>query len=127
MKVKCEQCNKEFKMKVMQLEYIPDGKIIIEGFQCPHCHKEYITTVTDNKLREGIFRAKQLNDEIIELNRKQDKEYAAYMEDVGRVPIALCKHYAQQLEELQYKYRGVCRSNKALGKQLKERYCKEPN
>ena len=129
MKCKCNECNKDFKMKVAQLRYIPrkyakdlprdsEGKIIIEGFECPYCHKEYITTVTDNKLREGMFLAKELNDEMIELSRKQDKEYAAYMEDIGKVPTQLCIKYAKQLEELQCKYRHICRMNKLLEKEV---------
>lgn len=127
MKCKCNECNKDFKMKVAQLRYIPEGKIIIEGFECPYCHKEYITTVTDNKLREGMFLAKELNDEMVELSRKQDKEYAAYMEDIGKVPTQLCIKYAKQLEELQCKYRNICRMNKLLEKQLKEQYIEESN
>ena len=122
MKCKCNKCSNEFRMKVTELKFIPEGKVIIEGFECPHCHKEYITNVTDNALRKGIYDAKQLKDEIKEINRKKDREYAAYMEDIGKVPTQLCIKYAKQLEELQSKYRMLCRSNRIREEHLKAQY-----
>ena len=68
--VTCDRCSKDFKINMKVLAN--DGDIIVEGFRCPKCHKEYIVTVTDTELRKSIEEVKRLNKSIGEMIGKAD-------------------------------------------------------
>ena len=121
-KVMCDKCEKQFSVKIKQLYYIERDKVVVEGYICPHCNSEYITLVTNNELREGMYRAKELHDKINEVNRRKKREYQSYMEDIGKVPSRIATRYAEELNKLQHEYRVVCQQNQAMEKVLKEKY-----
>lgn len=121
-KVMCDNCEKLFPLKIKQLYYIERDKVVVEGSVCPHCGKEFISLVTDNELREGMYRAKEIHDKINEVNRRKKREYQSYMEDIGKVPTRIAARYAEELNKLQHEYRLVCQHNQQLEKVLKEKY-----
>ena len=68
--VTCDRCSKDFKINIKVLAN--DGDIIVEGFRCPKCHKEYVTVVTDTELRNSIAEVQRLNKSIGEMIGKAD-------------------------------------------------------
>lgn len=121
-RVMCDNCYKEFIAKVHQLDYIAEGMIVIEGLICPHCNKEFVTNVTNNELREGMFKASELHQQIEELNEKKKRTYDSLLEDLERVPTVVCEQFARELEMLQTHYRIVCKANRELSEQLRSKY-----
>ena len=52
--IKCDECEKQFNP---QLKIKRQDNIEITFFKCPGCNKEYITLVTDPKLRKLLQKA----------------------------------------------------------------------
>lgn len=68
--VTCDRCSKDFKINMKVLA--KDEDIIVEGFRCPKCGKEYVTVVTDTELRNSIAEVQRLNKSIGEMIGKAD-------------------------------------------------------
>ena len=83
-KVKCDNCGKEFYPKVKELG-IYKGHIIVSGFTCK-CGAQYVTTVTDNELRRDLCRLQDLQDEYKREQKKIDNEIKEIIRLKGRVP-----------------------------------------
>ena len=100
--VTCDRCSKDFKINMKVLAN--DGDIIVEGFRCPKCHKEYIVTVTDTELRKSIEEVKRLNKSIGEMIGKAD---------------------VQRIMTLRKKLDILRRYNKKRGEELKAEYMRK--
>ena len=100
--VTCDRCSKDFKINIKVLAN--DGDIIVEGFRCPKCHKEYIVTVTDTELRKSIEEVKRLNKSIGEMIGKAD---------------------VQRIMTLRKKLDILRRYNKKRGEELKAEYMRK--
>lgn len=100
--VTCDRCSKDFKINIKVLAN--DGDIIVEGFRCPKCHKEYVTVVTDTELRKSIEEVKRLNLSIGEMIGKAD---------------------VQRIMTLRKKLDILRRYNKKRGEELKAEYMRK--
>lgn len=100
--VTCDRCSKDFKINMKVLAN--DGDIIVEGFRCPKCHKEYIVTVTDTELRKSIEEVKRLNLSIGEMIDKAD---------------------VQRIMTLRKKAEILRNYNRNRGEQLKDEYMRK--
>lgn len=68
--VTCDRCSKDFKINMKVLA--KDEDLMVEGFRCPKCGKEYVTVVTDTELRNSIAEVQRLNKSIGEMIGKAD-------------------------------------------------------
>lgn len=65
MKIRCDNCNKEFKIKNVKLkeEEIAEGITKI-FYKCPKCKYEYIVSYRDKEILDNIGRIKELTKEV---------------------------------------------------------------
>ena len=118
----CDNCKKEIRIIEKEIEYLKKYKIIVNGFICPYCNTEYITAVTDNKLRADIYKARQLQHELYKINQKMEKEYKQYTDNNKKIPSSVKLKYMNLLEVKTKEFQEQVKKNKERGKQLKQWY-----
>ena len=64
--MKCSNCNT--KVEIVELEWINDCLISVEGYRCSKCGNVFISKVIDNRLRIDLFKSVELEDEIKSIN-----------------------------------------------------------
>ena len=68
MKVKCDNCHKEYEV-VMRMDRV--GDIEKNYFKCPHCQTEYITACIDPNIRKKQLKVKKLYQQLKLLKDEQ--------------------------------------------------------
>ena len=119
-KAKCDKCGKEFYPREKELAILK-GCIIIRGFEC-RCGAQYVTVVTDNKLRREMSQLQDLLEELKKIqysNRYEVKEqlkiHAFVPQDIQDRINKKEKDYLDTITQLR-------REIAARGKELKEKY-----
>jgi len=60
-KIYCDKCGADF---ILSLQERKEGDLDITFIQCPHCHEEYLVSVTDSVLRDAIKEHQGLMDKV---------------------------------------------------------------
>lgn len=118
----CDNCNKEIGVLEKELAFLTKEKIIISGFVCPCCGTEYITTVTDNQLRNDIYKARELELKVQQINRAMKNEYNIYTDRNKEVPGSIKLKYMDILDKATREYQEQVAKNRKRGKLLKNKY-----
>lgn len=118
----CDECGCKFSQIIKQLDYVENEKLVVEGFECPNCHKWYISTVTNNELRKGIIRARELANEYKYVDGCKEREYAEYLAKRGKIPTDIKERYNKKLTILYDKYKTQADTNRLTGQILKRNY-----
>lgn len=95
--VNCNECNQEFEIKKKRRRI--SGSIDEHYFECPHCHKEFISYYMDTETRDQYKKLQSLNTrmrntkgqaarEKLDERIKEEKQKLAAMMDELKLKIA---------------------------------------
>lgn len=116
--MKCTKCGQ--KNEVVELNWIGDKLIIVEGFKCKHCHQVNICKVTDNALRIDLFKEYDLLCSIDELKSKIEKHVRS--NELDDITLRKIKCDENKLEVLYSEYNKLKKANTIRNRQLIEWY-----
>lgn len=120
--MKCPNCNT--KNEIVQIEWIGNNKIIVEGFYCKECHQLIICKVTDNALRIELFKEFELFNEMKEIKQSINKHMKSE-EANSKMTKRIIAIYQNKLQNLDTQYKEIKRANTIRNKQLIKWYEQE--
>lgn len=119
----CDHCGNKFNVLPHVLDVVHSyDHIIAEGFTCKECGKKYITMISNNKLRYELSITRTMRAEMTKRQRDIKTEADMAKEIHGIVPILLHKRLTAESEKILKEYKDKVESNKAMHKEVKERY-----
>ena len=116
----CDKCKNE--LPVQPTEIYIDNLIIVEGMRCKHCGQTYVTVITDNKLRDSIFKLQELREELIKLRRKQKFDYDFYTNDGRKIPNYLVERWDKRINDKLEEIKATKNYNIKYEKYLRRKY-----
>ena len=116
----CDKCKNE--LPVQPAEIYIDNLIIVEGMRCKHCGQTYVTVITDNKLRDSIFKLQELREELIQLRRKQKFDYDFYTNDGRKIPNYLVERWEKKINNKLEEIKTLKNYNIKYEKYLRRKY-----
>lgn len=119
----CDKCKKE--MPIQPSEIYFDGSIIVEGLKCKHCGEIYVTIITDNKLRDSIYKLQGLQEELKQLRRQQKFNYDFYTNTNRKIPSYIVKRCETQINSKLEEIKTVKNFNIKYEKHLRCKYLKK--
>lgn len=119
----CDKCKKE--MLVQPSEIYFDGSIIVEGLRCKHCGQIYVTIITDNKLRDSIYKLQGLQEELKQLRRRQKYDYDFYTNNNRKIPDYLVERWDKKINSKLDEIKATKNFNIKYDKYLRRKYLKK--
>lgn len=119
-KVKCDKCGREFYPREKELAILK-GCIIIRGFEC-RCGAQYVTIVTDNKLRRNMAELEGLLDELKKIQYSNRYEISEQIKIHGFVPQDIQDRVNKKEQDYLDTITQLKRDIAARGKLLKDKY-----
>ena len=119
-KAKCDKCGKEFYPREKELAILK-GCIIIRGFEC-RCGAQYVTVVTDNKLRREMSQLQDLLEELKKIQYSNRYEVKEQLKIHGFVPQDIQDRINKKEKDYLDTITQLRREIAARGKELKEKY-----
>lgn len=119
----CDKCKKE--MLVQPSEIYFDGSIIVEGLRCKHCGQIYVTIITDNKLRDSIYKLQGLQEELKQLRRRQKYDYDFYTNNNRKIPNYLVERWDKKINSKLDEIKATKNFNIKYDKYLRRKYLKK--
>ena len=111
----CKYCG--CKNEVVELDWIGDKLIMVEGFKCKDCHQVNICKVTDNALRIDLFKEFDMVNEIKNLRYRINKHRNS--SDVNSRSVQrIIELYENKLQELLVAHDKVARKNRIRIQQM---------
>lgn len=120
--LRCDKCGKEFKQASKVLHLDPDTQIIVEGFRCPKCKKEYIVIVSNNVLRDLLARVRESRELYMEQSKLKSNELNYYREREMSPPSFVVERWEKKLVPLFEEYQKLELQAKEMGTKLKQDY-----
>ena len=113
--MKCKYCG--CKNEVVELDWIRDKLIMVEGFKCKECKHINICKVTDNALRIDLFKEFDMVNEIKNLRYRINKHRNS--NDVNNRTIQrVIELYENKLQDLLVEHDKVTRKNRIRIQQM---------
>ena len=119
----CDKCKNE--MPIQPSEIYFDGSIIVEGLKCKHCGEIYVTIITDNKLRDSIYKLQGLQEELKQLRRRQKYDYGFYTNSGRKIPNYLVARWEKKINNKLEEIKTVKNFNIEYDKYLRSKYLKK--
>lgn len=119
-KAKCDKCGKEFYPREKELAILK-GCIIIRGFEC-RCGAQYVTVVTDNRLRMEMAQLQDLLDELKKIQYSHRYVIGEQLKIHGFVPQEIQDRVNEKEKDYLDTITELKRDIAARGKVLKEKY-----
>lgn len=119
-KAKCDKCGKEFYPREKELAILK-GCIIIRGFEC-RCGAQYVTIVTDNKLRREMSQLQDLLEELKKIQYSNRYEISEQIKIHGFVPQDIQDRVNKKEQDYLDTITQLKRDIAARGKLLKDKY-----
>lgn len=119
----CDKCKKD--MPVQPSEIYFDGSIIVEGLICKHCGQIYVTIITDNKLRDSIYKLQGLQEELKQLRRRQKYDYDFYTNNNRKIPDYLVERWDKKINSKLDEIKATKNFNIKYDKYLRRKYLKK--
>lgn len=116
----CDKCKNE--MVVQPSEMYFDGSIIVEGLRCKHCGEIYVTIISDNKLRDSIYKLQGLQEELKQLRRRQQFDYNYYSTNNRKIPNYLIERWDKRINSKLEEIKTVKNFNIKYEKHLRCKY-----
>lgn len=124
-KIVCNNCNKNIKVRTGELYYDSETKLKVEGFKCNHCGEVYVTLISDNKLRSSIALLRDKQYEMQKLVKKQRLDYQFYAANKRHIPQEIIKRWEKRIMTLKNEIDTIINKNKIYEKKLKRKYLKK--
>ena len=112
-------------MSVQPSEIYFDGSIIVEGLRCKHCGQIYVTIITDNKLRDSIYKLQGLQEELKQLRRRQKYDYDFYTNNNRKIPDYLVERWDKKINSKLDEIKATKNFNIKYDKYLRRKYLKK--
>lgn len=116
----CDKCKNE--MVVQPSEMYFDGSIIVEGLRCKHCGEIYVTIISDNKLRDSIYKLQGLQEELQQLRRQQKFNYDFYTNTNRKIPSYIVNRCETKINSKLEEIKTVKNFNIKYEKYLRRKY-----
>lgn len=116
----CDKCKNE--MPVQPSEIYFDGSIIVEGLKCKHCGEIYVTIITDNKLRNSIYKLQGLQEELKQLRRRQKFNYDFYKNNNRKIPSYVLERWDKKINSKLEEIKAIKNFNVKYDKYLRRKY-----
>lgn len=119
--MKCSQCNAY--NEVVQLDWIAEKKVSVEGFKCKECQQVNICRVTDNALRIDLFKEYDLLCEIRKLKYRLEKHRSGRDANT-KMGMRIIEVDEEKLNKLETEYKILRKANNNRCKVLIQWYSK---
>ena len=119
-KAKCDKCGREFYPREKELAILK-GCIIIRGFEC-RCGAQYVTIVTDNKLRREMSQLQDLLEELKKIQYSNRYEISEQIKIHGFVPQDIQDRVNKKEQDYLDTITQLKRDIAARGKLVKDKY-----
>lgn len=124
--VKCDKCEEIFSAYVKELYFNNRTGLIVEGYTCPKCGEEYITLVSDNKLRKILVQVADAKRAYEDYHRALTHEINAY-KGLENAPKIIRDRAINTGNRLLKEYQDLKKISQSEGIKLRKYYIKERN
>lgn len=123
LEVRCDKCSKDFKAVVKPLHHL-EHNIIIEGFKCPKCKSEYITLISDNKLRTKMAQVADAKRAYDAACKQRGHEFQDFRSKNRQIPEYIVERWEKKTKELYNTYLTLHNEAKSMEVVLTKAYLK---
>lgn len=121
--VRCNSCGKDFKAVVKPLHHI-GNEIIIEGFKCSQCKAEYITLISDNKLRVKLAQVADAKKAYDAACKQRGHEFHDFRSKGRQIPEYIVERWENKAKQLYNTYVTLHNEAKSMEVVLAKAYLK---